>query len=81
MSAHHRPGNNSRRTLSVAVACLFLPQITAAGTGAFDLGTTVADMTQPTSVSGGTSCPQLNRFSISTPGSINRQWSRRPSGA
>jgi matrixin len=27
------------------------------------------------SQSGGTSCPQLTRFDISTPGSINRQWS------
>ena len=61
--------------MSFAVACLFLLQITAACTGAYDLGTTVADMTQAASQSGGTSCPQLTRFDVSTPGSINRQWS------
>lgn len=64
-----------RNTMSAAVACLFLLQITAACTGAYDLGTTVADMRQAASQSGGTSCPQLTRFDISTPGSINRQWS------
>jgi matrixin len=64
-----------RDTMSAAVAWLFLLQITAAYTGAYDLGTTVADMRQAASQSGGTSCPQLTRFDISTPGSINRQWS------
>jgi hypothetical protein len=61
--------------MTIGVAGLFLLQITAACTGAYDLGTTVADMTQATSLSGPTSCPQLTRFDISTPGSINRQWS------
>jgi hypothetical protein len=61
--------------VSVAVACLFLLQFTAVYTGAYDLGTTVADMRQAAAASGGTSCPQLTRFNISTPGSINRQWS------
>jgi hypothetical protein len=64
-----------RDTISIAVACLFLLEITAAYTGAYDLGTTVADMRQAASASGGTSCPQHPRFDISTPGSINRQWS------
>lgn len=64
-----------RNAISLAVACLFLVQITAAYTGAYDLGTTVADMTQAASQSGGTSCPQLTRFDISAYGSINRQWS------
>jgi len=64
-----------RNTMSVGVAGLFLLQITATNTGAYDLGTTVADMTQAASQSGGTSCPQLTRFDISTLGSINRQWS------
>lgn len=61
--------------MSLAVTCLFLMQITAAYTGAYDLGTTVADMTQAASQPGGTSCPQLTRFDVSAPGSINRQWS------
>ncbi len=73
MSANRR--RIFRITMSVGVAGLFLLQITAAYTGAYDLGTTVADMTQAASQSGGTSCPQLTRFDISTPGSINRQWS------
>jgi hypothetical protein len=73
MSENCRP--QLRIAISVVVACLFLLQITATYTGAYDLGTIVADMRQPAQVSGGTSCPQLTRFGISTPGSINRQWS------
>jgi hypothetical protein len=32
-------------------------------------------MRQPARRSGGTACPQLTRFDVSTPGTINRQWS------
>jgi Matrixin len=64
-----------RAVISAAVAFLFFLQITAATARAYTLGTIVADMRQPASLSGGTSCPQLTRFDISTPGSINRQWS------
>ena len=64
-----------RKTMSAAVASLFLLQVTALYTGAYDLGTAVADMRLAASQSGGTSCPQLTRFDISTPGTINRQWS------
>ena len=73
MSANRRRA--FRNSISVSVAFLFLLEITAANTGAYNLGTTVADMRQSASASGGTSCPQLTRFNISTPGSINRQWS------
>ena len=73
MSTNRR--SNFSNAISVAVACLFLLQITAASTGAYDLGTTVADMTQTASQSGGTSCPQLTRFDVSSPGTINRTWS------
>ena len=66
---------NFRSAISLAVACLFLLQVTAVSTGAYALGTAVADMRQAASQSGGTSCPQLTRFDISTPGAINRQWS------
>jgi hypothetical protein len=69
-----------RKTISVAVTYIFLLQVTAAGAGAYDLGTTVADMRQNSAASGGTSCPQLTRFDISTPGSVNRQWSTSLSG-
>ena len=44
MSADRR--RKFRNTMSVTVACLFLLQITAAYTGAYDLGTTVAVMRQ-----------------------------------
>jgi hypothetical protein len=73
MSANRR--RKFRSAMSLAFACLFLLQITAVYTGAYDLGTTVADMRQAASLSGGTSCPQFTRFGIATPGSINRQWS------
>jgi hypothetical protein len=73
MNANRR--GKYRNTISVGIAFLFLLQVTAAYTGAYDLGTTVADMTQAASASGGTSCPQLTRFDVSTPGSINRLWS------
>ena len=78
MSAHwtqkfHRP-------ISILIAYVFLLQMTAAYSGAYDLGTTVADMRQGLSQSGGTSCPQLTRFDISTPGSVNRQWSTSLNG-
>jgi hypothetical protein len=73
MSANH--GRQFCNTMSIGIASLFLLQITAAYTGAYDLGTTVADMRQSAGQSGGTSCPQLTRFDVSTPGSINRQWS------
>jgi hypothetical protein len=64
-----------RKAASWALAWLFLFQVTAVSSGAYALGTTVGDMRQPASQSGGTSCPQLTRFDVSTPGTINRQWS------
>jgi hypothetical protein len=64
-----------RGTLSILAAILFLMQVTASLTGAYDLGTAVGDIRQTASLSGGTSCPQLTRFDISTPGAIDRQWS------
>ena len=78
MSAPHagpeiRGTKKLREYLSLAVAGLFLLQSTAAA--AYDLGTCVADMTQPVNISGPTACPQLTRFDVSTPCSINRQWS------
>lgn len=72
---HSRKNRNRRRLFSTAMALVFLLHITAACTGAYNLGTRVADMTQPASLSGLTSCPQPTRFDVSTPGSINRQWS------
>ncbi len=60
---------------AITIAWIFLFQITAATAGAYTLGTQVGDMRQTSSISGGTSCPQLTRFDVSTPGAINRQWS------
>ncbi len=73
--------NTIRNTISVTVAFLFLLQITAANSGAYDLGTTVADMRQAASLSGGIACPQLTRFDDTMPGSINRQWSTSLNGS
>ena len=64
-----------RSGMTIAATGLFLFHFMAMSTGAYDLGTIVGDMRQPASQSGGTSCPQLTRFDISSPGSINRQWS------
>jgi hypothetical protein len=69
------PRRRFMKSFSVAVACLFLMQVTAAMAGAYVLGTSVADMRQPASQSGTTSCPQHTRFDVSTPGTINRRWS------
>ena len=41
----------------------------------YSLNYQVADMRQPASISGGTSCPQPTRFDTSVAGGINRQWS------
>ncbi len=43
--------------------------------GGLRAGNNRGDMRQAASLSGGTSCPQLTRFDVSTPGTINRQWS------
>jgi hypothetical protein len=64
-----------RRALSIILVCLFLIHVTAGFAGAYALGSIVADMREASSRSGGTSCPQLTRFDVSTPGTINRQWS------
>jgi hypothetical protein len=64
-----------RGAIPILAAMLFLTQVTATLSGAYDLGTAVGDMRQAASLSGGTSCPQLTRFDVSTPGTINRQWS------
>ena len=64
-----------RRILTTATIWLFMMQVTVATSGAYVLGTSVGDMRQAASLSGGTSCPQLTRFDVSSPGTINRQWS------
>ena len=64
-----------RAAISVAMAAIFLLQVTAISAGAYALGSTVGDMRQPAARSGGTACPRFTRFDVSTPGTINRQWS------
>ncbi len=64
-----------RSAVSAAVAWIFLLQVTAGSAGAYALGSTVGDMRQAAGLSGGTACPRLTRFDVSTPGAINRQWS------
>lgn len=68
-------GARTRRLLTTSLAWLFLLQVTASSAGAYTLGTSVGDMRQSAALSGGTSCPRLTRFDVSTPGTINRQWS------
>jgi hypothetical protein len=57
-----------RRAVSMILACVLLIHMTAGSSGAYALGSIVADMRQGASRSGGTSCPQLTRFDVSTPG-------------
>jgi hypothetical protein len=64
-----------RKRIFFAASWLCLAQIAAGNCGAYDLGAVVADMRASAAQSGGTSCPQLTRFDVSTPGAINRQWS------
>ena len=64
-----------RSAISVTIAWMFLLQMTTGSAGAYALGSAIGDMRQPAGRSGGTACPQLTRFDISTPGAINRQWS------
>ena len=76
------PGKQKfRRAAALFATAMVLFHITAGCAGAYDLGTTVADMRQPAWLSGGTACPQLTRFDISTPGEINRQWSTSLGGS
>ncbi len=67
--------SRARRMACWALAWMFLLQVTEISSRAYVLGTAVGDMRQSASLSGGTSCPQLTRFDVSTPGAVNRQWS------
>lgn len=59
---------------AVALAWFFLLLVIEQAAGAYALGTTVADMRQTASRSGGTSCPQLTRFDVSAPGAVALRW-------
>jgi hypothetical protein len=62
--------------MALWTAALFAAHMTLPPPGAgYGLNYVVADMRQPSSVSGGTACPQRVRLDISVPGSINIQWS------
>ncbi len=66
-----------RRTKSAAALAAWLLSMQAAGSPAqaYVLSYTVADMRQPSSQSGGSACPQRNRFNVAVAGIIDRQWS------
>jgi hypothetical protein len=71
-----RSQTRSRRTAGLAGIALLVVHLAGPGAaGAYSLNYQVADMRQPASVSGGTSCPQPTRFDTSVPGGINRLWS------
>jgi hypothetical protein len=73
MTIHiYRPGC---KAIPGAMAWLFLLQATTSSAGGYALGSVVGDMRQPAGQSGGTACPKFTRFDVSTPGTINRQWS------
>ncbi len=65
----------SKRKIPIAVLVLFLFHVTQQSAGAYALGSTVGDMRQPASLSGGTSCPQLTRFDVSKLAGISHRWS------
>ena len=68
--------SRTKRLLAVPAATLLLLHVAIPEAGlAYMVNSIVADMRQPASVSGGTSCPQPTRFDISIAGNINRQWS------
>jgi hypothetical protein len=68
--------SGAKRLLAVPAAALLLLHAAMPEAGlAYMLNSIVADMRQPASVSGGTSCPQPTRFDVSVAGAINRQWS------
>jgi hypothetical protein len=64
-----------RGVVSAFIAWIFLLQVTAITARGYALGSVVGDMRQAAGRSGGTACPQFTRFDVSTPGTINRQWS------
>ena len=68
--------SSAKRLLAVPAAALLLLHAAVPEAGlAYMVNSIVADMRQPASISGGTSCPQPTRFDVSITGSINRQWS------
>jgi hypothetical protein len=64
-----------RKMISIVVLFLLSTHVIQQSAGAYMLGSAVADMRDPASTSGGTSCPQLTRFNVSQAGSINHRWS------
>ncbi len=73
---HLRIRESSRRTSRLLAAALLAMRIVwPSAADGYSLNYQVADMRQPASVSGGTSCPQPTRFDTPVAGGINRQWS------
>lgn len=68
------PARKSKIPCVFILAAILMLQSVTPGS-AYMLNLVVADMRQPNSASGGTSCPQPTRFDISVAGGINRQWS------
>jgi len=76
LQMNQRPYRRTHRTARLLAAALLAMRLAAPMTaGAYSLNYQVADMRQPSSVSGGTSCPLPTRFDTSVAGSINRRWS------
>ena len=67
--------NRAQRAVACFAALLLLHGAAPGAAGAYVINSVVADMRQPSSVSGGTSCPQPTEFNVSVAGGINTQWS------
>jgi matrixin len=72
-----RPTGPARMTRAAAIfaASLLLNYLGAPSAAGYVFNFTVGDLRQSAAQSGGTACPQRNRFHIATPGGVNRRWS------
>jgi len=67
--------SRTQKCATLLTVCAFLLQVCAPPARGYALNYIVADMRQPDTKSGGTSCPQPTRFNTVGVGLINRQWS------
>jgi hypothetical protein len=73
---NRRTKSPASRLATVFVVTLFIQYaLTPQSAPAYTFNYTVADLRQPVSQSGASACPFRNRFTIASPGAINRQWS------
>jgi hypothetical protein len=71
--AFMRPRRSAK--MALATAALFAWQCAGPSAGAYSFNYQVADMREPSAISGGTACPQATRENIPETGGIPNQWS------